>query len=560
MPPSVLRKAKLSFAAAAVALAMLTAGCSSSTPASTAAAGRGAASPPAARPGARAMESATADFALGRESALAGDAQCAEFYFSRALDTVRPLTGEAPSGAEVAAFSMDLYEGILRYEALAAPPDDSATAESHVSPELQKIETQIETTPEAISEAASAIASDTAGVTYDLPIVVNEGVLKILATFQHDLHDIIGRGLARSGRYMPMIHKVFAEAGIPKDLAQVALIESSFIPHAHSHATAHGIWQFMPKTGRQYGLTSNAVIDERSDPEKATRAAARHLAYLHELFKDWYLALAAYNAGEGRVLRAMEKTGLTDFWQLAASGVLKPQTQNYVPAVIAATLISKNPAHYGFAVDYEKPLEYETVVLERPVRLRHLSAAEKVSFEDLQKLNPELRTEVTPHLPDGYVLKVPAGTVETVRTAYSEAPTARPPQYRRHVARRGETLASVARRYRLPVADVASANSLPSKAKLRKGQVLVIPKPEAPIAVASGARQKYGKKGGKAARPEKKESSGEMTAVRSYRVRGGDTLYRIAVRNGTTVERLRDVNRLSAKSAIKPGDKLRLPS
>jgi len=553
MTPSVLRKAKLSFAVAAVALAMLAAACSSSAPTAE----RRAPAPAAERPGARAMESATADFALGRESALAGDAQCAEFYFSRALDTVRPLTGEPPSGAEVAAFSMELYEGILRYEALAAPPDDSATAESHVSPELQKIETQIETTPEAISEAASAIASDTAGVTYDLPIVVNEGVLKILATFQHDLHDIIGRGLARSGRYMPMIHKVFAEAGIPKDLAQVALIESSFIPHAHSHATAHGIWQFMPKTGRQYGLTSNAVIDERSDPEKATRAAARHLAYLHELFKDWYLALAAYNAGEGRVLRAMEKTGLTDFWQLAASGVLKAQTQNYVPAVIAATLISKNPAHYGFEVDYEKPLEYETVVLERPVRLRNLSAAEKVSFEDLQKLNPELRTEVTPRLPDGYVLKVPAGAVEAVRTAYSEAPTARPPQYRRHVARRGETLASVARRYRLPVADVASANSLPAKAKLRKGQVLVIPKPEAPVAVASA---KYGKKGGKAARPEKKESSGEMTAVRSYRVRGGDTLYRIAVRNGTTVERLRDVNRLSAKSAIKPGDRLRLPS
>ena len=538
MTPSVPRKAKLSFVAAAVALALLQAGCSSSAGSATAARrGTATAAPPAVRPGARAMESASADFALGRESALAGDAQCAEFYFSRALDTVRPLAGEAPAGAEVAAFSMDLYEGILRYEALAAPPDDSATAESHVSPELQKIETPIETTQEAISEAASAIASDTAGVTYDIPIVVNEGVLKILATFQHDLHDIIARGLARSGRYMPMIHRVFEQEGIPKDLAQVALIESSFIPHAHSRATAHGIWQFMPRTGRQYGLTANAVVDERSDPEKATRAAAKHLAYLHDLFHDWYLALAAYNAGEGRVLRAMEKTGLTDFWQLAASGILKPQTQNYVPAVIAATLISKNPAHYGFAVDYEKPLEYETVVLERPVRLRHLCAAEAVSFEDLQKLNPELRTEVTPRLPDGYVLKVPAGTVEAVRTAYADAPTARPPQYRRHVARRGETLASVARRYRLPVADVASANSLPAKAKLHKGQVLVIPKPEAPVAVASGA--KHGKKSGKAGRPEKKEAAAEVTAVRSYRVRGGDTLYRIAVRNGTTVERLR---------------------
>ena len=554
MTQSTLRKAKLSFAAAALPFAVLAASCSSSAPT----ADRKTAAPPPVSPAVRAVESASADFALGREAALAGDAQCAEFYFSRALDTVRPSTGEPLTGPGIAAFSMDLYEGVLRYEALAAPAEDSATAESHVSPELQKIETPIETTQEAISEAASAIASDTAGVTYDLPIVVNEGVLKILATFQHDLHDIISRGLARSGRYMPMIRKVFAEAGIPRDLAQVALIESSFIPHAHSRATAHGIWQFMPKTGRQYGLTSNAVIDERSDPEKATRAAARHLAYLHEIFKDWYLALAAYNAGEGRVLRAMEKTGLTDFWQLAATGVLKPQTQNYVPAVIAATLISKNPAHYGFTVDYEKPLEYETVVLDRPVRLRHLSAGESVSFDELQRLNPELRTEVTPRLPDGYVLKVPNGAVEAVRAAYSAAPTARPPQYRRHVARRGETLASVARRYRLPVEDIASANSLSSKTKLHKGQALVIPKPEAPVAVASNSR--HGRKSAKGARAEKKAAARETTAVRSYRVRGGDTLYRIAVRNGTTVERLRDVNRLSAKSSIKPGDKLRLPS
>ena len=515
------------------------------------------------------MESASADFALGREAALAGDAQCAEFYFSRALETVRPSTGEPGellTGIEIAGFSMELYEGILRYEALAAPPEDSVAAENHVSPDLEKIETTIETTPEAISEAASAIASDTAGVTYDLPIVVNEGVLKILATFQHDLHDIIGRGLARSGRYIPMIHRVFAEQGIPRDLAQVALIESMFLPHAHSRATAHGIWQFMPRTGRQYGLTSNAVIDERSDPEKATRAAARHLAYLHELFNDWYLALAAYNAGEGRVLRAMEKTGLTDFWQLAATGILKPQTQNYVPAVIAATLISKNPEHYGFSVEYEKPLEYETVVLERPVRLRSLSAGESTSFDELQKLNPELRTEVTPRLPDGYVLKVPPGTVEAVRTAYAEAPTARPPQYRRHVARKGDTLASVARKYRLPVADVASANALTASSKLHKGQVLVIPKPEAPVLVASAAKGKSkgtpasGRKHSKSAAAESEKDRAQATAARSYQVRGGDTLYAIAVRNGTTVERLRDVNRLSAKSSIKPGDKLRLPS
>ncbi|MDQ2980568.1 MAG: transglycosylase SLT domain-containing protein, partial [Acidobacteriota bacterium] len=378
----------------------------------------------------------------------------------------------------------------------------------------------------------------------------------------------------------------------PKDLAQVALIESSFIPHAHSRATAHGIWQFMPRTGRQYGLTAIAVVDERSDPEKATRAAAKHLAYLHGLFHDWYLALAAYNAGEGRVLRAMEKTGLTDFWQLAASGILKPQTQNYVPAVIAATLISKNPAHYGFDVEYEKALEYDTLLLERPVRLHHLASAEGVELEELQRLNPELRTEVTPRQNEGYLLKVPVGAREFVRVAYGKAPTARAPSYRRHVARRGETLASVARRFHANVADLATVNSLPARGKLRRGQVVMIPRAQVatvsrkgrksggkdhltasankpPVAVASRS-----KPGGSAAarKPAVPVASGRKAGrsasaggpsgpadSRRYRVRGGDTLYRIAARNGTTVARLMHANDLSSAAEIRPGDRLRIP-
>ncbi len=204
-------------------------------------------------------------------------------------------------------------------------------------------------------------------------------------------------------------------------------------------------------------------MDERSDPEKATRAAARYLRFLYDLFHDWYLAMAAYNAGEGKILRTMEKTGLTDFWQLAASGLLKPQTQNYVPAVIASTLIAKNPAHYGFEVEYEKPLSYETLRLDRPVNLRHLAAENGATLEELQRLNPELRSEITPSGPDGYELKVPVGSRETVLVAFAQAPTARPPSFRRHVVKRGETLASIARRFHVPLASLASANSLPQE-------------------------------------------------------------------------------------------------
>jgi membrane-bound lytic murein transglycosylase D len=489
------------------------------------------------------------EFTRGREAALSGDFQCAHEAFGRALETVRPVSGPVPTDPEVMAFSSDLYEGILRYEALAAPGETEAS-EGQGTPDIAFPETP-QTTQVALLQARQAVSSDSAEALADIPIVINDAVLRIVAAYQNDYHDIIARGLTRSGRFVPMIQRIFEEEGLPRDLAQVAMVESSFIPHARSPKAACGIWQFMPRTGRQYGLTSNAVVDERSDPEKATRAAARYLRYLHELFHDWYLAMAAYNAGEGRVLRAMERTGLTDFWQLAGSGLLKPQTQNYVPAVIAATLIVKNPSHYGFEVEYEKPLVYETVRLDRPVNLRRLAVTEQVPLEELQRLNPELRSDVTPRQPDGYELKVPLGGRSSVLAAFAAAPTARPPAFRRHLARRGETLASIARRSHVSLASLASVNSLPQRGKLARGKVVLIPEREPLLAVKKGKGKLHSKATQVAqARPQ----------PRSYRVRGGDTLYRIAVRHGLTVARILAVNALPAAGTIKPGDKLRIPA
>ncbi|MGH9368783.1 MAG: LysM peptidoglycan-binding domain-containing protein [Thermoanaerobaculia bacterium] len=496
----------------------------------------------------RAIRKATEEFSAGREAALSGDFDCAHDQFDRAIRTLSPEGARSAPSPELLAFSFEIYEGILRYEALASPPEDAATGEEAVAPELSPVEAPA-ASAEAISSAREAVASDTPGITYDIPIVVNDAVLKVLATFQGQLSDIIGRGLARSGRYVPMIHRIFREEGIPTDLAQVALIESSFLPRARSARAAHGIWQFMPRTGRQYGLTSNSVVDERSDPEKATRAAAKYLAYLYELFHDWYLALAAYNAGEGKILRAQERTGLSDFWQLAASGTLRAQTQNYVPAVIAATLIAKNPEHYGFRIEYEPLLEYETVNLNRPVRLRDLAAAKGIVLEELERLNPELRTGVTPRQPEGYELKVPVGSREAVLVAFAAAPTAPLPGPRRHVVRRGETLASVARRYRVSVTRLAAANALSPKAKLARGEVLVVPGRQS-SKVAAGTPKKAT---GAAA------SGGDATAARSYRVKGGDTLYGIARRTGTTVESLVAANSLESPEKIKPGDRLVIP-
>jgi len=500
------------------------------------------------------MEAASRAFDVGREAALSGDGTCAADAFGRAIDAVRPVGAAPPSDPRLRDFSEDLFEAILRYEALAAPAEEAAA--DRIAPELRQIEAPA-SSPEEISRAATAVATDTAGVTYDIPIVANESVLRILAVFQNDLHDVIGRGLARSGRYVPMIHRIFREEGVPADLAQVALIESSFLPRARSNKAAHGIWQFMLRTGRQYGLTANAVVDQRSDPEKATRAAAKHLKYLNLLFHDWYLALAAYNAGEGKVLKAMARTGFSDFWQLAASpGALKPQTISYVPAVIAATLISKNPTHYGFDVEYEKPLEYETVELKRPVRLKNLADGQSAPFEELQRLNPELTGDVTPRDAEGYELKVPLGTREAVLAAYAAAPTAIAPSYRRHVARRGETLAGIARRFHVPLAVLAELNSVEPKARLPRGRVILVPRPEK-VQIATGKKSK--KKTGKvvAAADRTNRPSAEK---KTYRVRGGDTLYRIALKHGTTVAILMTANSLGSPAQIRPGDKLTIPA
>ncbi len=521
---------------------------------------RSAAAPQRPPPAYVAMTKASEIFARGRDAALAGDFDCAREYFRQAIEVLRPPSGPAPSDRELLEFSYQLYESALRYEALAGPAEEAGTSDGLVASELTEI-AEPKATEQAIVDAKEAIATDisvadTTGVSYDIPIAVNDAVLKVLAAFQTDLHGVIGRGLARSGRYIPMIHRIFQEEGIPKDLAQIALVESSFLTHARSPMKAHGIWQFMPRTGRHYGLTANGIVDERSDPEKATRAAARYLSYLHELFNDWYLAMAAYNAGEGKILRAMQRTGARDFWELSASGTIRPQTQNYVPAVIAATLIARNPVHYGFDVEYEEPLAYETVLLDRPVQLKHLSP----SVEELMRLNPELTTAITPRQPEGYELKIPVGARSSVLLAFAGAPTASFSPARRHVVRRGETLARIARRYGVSVSAIAAANSLSRHSRVPRGKVLAIPGRYREVRFASLQKGKRGRsvKAVMASRTQSRPAARRASA-KHYEVRTGDTLYRIAVRHGTTVAQILAVNAFPSWTRIRPGDRIRIP-
>jgi membrane-bound lytic murein transglycosylase D len=453
------------------------------------------------------------------------------------------------------AFSFELYEGIQRYEALAGATEEAGTSHGQIAPELAEIESPV-ATEEAMRSARAAVASDAPAVESDVPVVINETVLRVIAAFQSPaLHDKIAAGLTRSGRYVTMIHRVFSEAGLPRDLAWIAFIESSFLPHARSPRAAHGIWQFMPRTGRGYGLKSNGVVDERSDPEKATRAAAKYLSYLHELFGDWYLAMAAYNAGEGKIMRALQRTGARDFWELATTSAIRRQTQNYVPAFLASLLISKNPSHYGFDVTPEEPMESEIVRLDRSVQLERVAAGAGLSLEDLQAHNPELRSTVTPAQPEGYELRVPAGKREAILLAYAGAPTVRPPAFRTHVARKGETLPRLARRYGVSLASLAAANSLFPRSKISRGQEIMIPEK----AASAGSRRASPKK---TAPPRVARAAAASVpaapAHKNYKVRTGDTLYRIAIRHGTTVAEILAINSLGG-AGIRPGDRLRIP-
>ena len=538
-----------------VLAALLTAaGCSSSSVAARTVPAAKQAEPTA---GEAATARASQEFDAGREAALAGDFACARDHFQQAVDAVQPAGGPAVPGVTLA-FSYDLYDGIQRYEALAGATEEAGTSHGQVSPELDELEAPV-ASEEAITTARVAVDSEMPTITSDVPIVINDSVLRVIAAFQSDaLHDKIAAGLSRSGRYVPMIEAIFSQEGLPQDLAWIAFIESSFLPHARSPRAAQGVWQFMPRTGREYGLKSNGIVDERSDPEKATRAAARYLAYLHEIFGDWYLAMAAYNAGEGKILRAMQRTGARDFWSLASTTAIRRQTANYVPAFLASVLISKNPSHYGFEVVLEAPLEYETINLDRPVELAQLAQGAGLPVEDLQLLNPELRSVVTPAQPEGYVLKIPAGQRETVRLAYASVPTARPPAFRTHVARKGETLPRIARNYGVSVASLAAANSLNPHSKISRGQEIMVPEK---VASSKSGASKSGKKKSPPTHVAQASTTPATKAAphKSYKVRTGDTLYRIAVKHGTTVAEILAINSLAGPAAIKPGDQLKIP-
>lgn len=308
-----------------------------------------------------------------------------------------------------------------------------------------------------------------------IPLVVNNLV-------ENNINFFLGRGrvhmerwLRRSGKYFPLLKKIMREEGVPEEIVYLAMIESGLTNTARSWARAVGMWQFMKGTGKLYGLKGNFWWDERRDFEKASIAAARHLRDLYEDFEDWYLVMAAYNSGPGNVYRAMRRSGSSDFWEMRR--YLPRETRNYVPAYIATAMIAMNPDEYGFdAIEFEDSLEYVTVNVKDCVDLTVLSECAGAEVEALVELNPELIHRCTPPGTEGYMLRVPKGTdLEIFGKKYALIPENEKGYLLTHTVRRGETVASLARRYGVAQRALADANDISTRKKLPRGMKLAIP-------------------------------------------------------------------------------------
>ena len=272
---------------------------------------------------------------------------------------------------------------------------------------------------------------------YQIPMILNDSVENHLEYFKTRGREVFQRWLDRSVQYIPVMKDIFKEKNLPEDLVYVAMIESGFNPYAVSWAKAVGPWQFMPATGKRYGLKIDWWLDERKDPIKSTHAAAEHLKDLHNLFGSWPLALASYNAGAGKVQRAVLRTRSEDFWDLKASRYIRKETKNYIPKYMAATIIAKNPEAYGFSVTNTDTFAYDEVLIGECTDLRLIARCAGTTYEAIKELNPELRRWVTPPDVKNYTIRLPKGTKETFTANYAAIPPDQRIRWERHEVRKG---------------------------------------------------------------------------------------------------------------------------
>jgi membrane-bound lytic murein transglycosylase D len=374
--------------------------------------------------------------------------------------------------------------------------------------------------------------ADLATTKSDLPLVVNDYVAAYINFFAYTQkgHNTLLHSFQRAGLYRGMIQRILAEEGVPQDLIYLAVAESGFNPRAVDRKSgAGGMWQFMPHDP-SYGLAFNSYVDERFDPEKSTRAYARYMKFIYNQLGDWYLAMAGYNWGTGRIQRAVQKTGYADFWELYRRNNLPAETKNYVPEILAAIIIANHPVQYGFDdITLDPPVLTDTVTLNYAVDLRLVSDMIGASVDELEALNPSLLRRVTP--PDvSFDLHLPAGTATLFDQRIALIPEDKRTSWRYHALAPGDTLASVAHEFRISTDELAIANQLHEADSLQNVSALAIP-----------------------AAPEAEST----LRIRLYTAHKGDTLVTIADRFGVSLGDLRRWNRITG-SAVEPGHRLYL--
>ncbi|MHB1286854.1 MAG: lytic transglycosylase domain-containing protein [Leptospirales bacterium] len=353
--------------------------------------------------------------------------------------------------------------------------------------------------------------------------------------------------LSRSTQYLPFIKSVFREEGLPEDLSYLSLIESGFSPRAYSYSRAAGLWQFMPGTGRKYGLKVNGWIDQRRDPVLSTYAAAHYLKDLYTEFHSWSLALAAYNAGEGKMANAVADTGTKDYWEIRNTDSLSNETKDYVPKFLAAVKIAKDPSRYGFSdISYAEPLDIETVNLRHPAEIRVLAKAAGISLSEFRKLNPAFTRWATPPHMTSVPVNLPKGNKDEFLANLSHLPkTSQRAMYADlsggvHIIRSGDSLWTISRHYGVPIQALMDVNGLSRSSLLHSGKRIIIPSSYASI----HSRHRYSRTG-----------HGWMR----HRIRRGESLFVLAKKFRTTISAIRVKNHLTRRNLLRTGQMIMVP-
>jgi membrane-bound lytic murein transglycosylase D len=481
---------------------------------------------PSADPAADLIAKVEKEYTAGQENYKAGHLEAARQNFDRAFDTLLSSNLQINSDPRLEAEFDRILEGTNGFEMQALQQGDGFTEQkSEPAPIDQANDVTFPVDANIKAKAEAEIKSTHS----DLPLMMTDPVASYINYFSSRGRSILENGLVRSGRYDEMIRRTLKDEGVPQDLLYLAQAESGFHPLAVSRVGARGIWQFMASRARGYGLQRDWWVDDRQDPEKSTRAAARHLKDLYQQFGDWYLAMAAYNSGPGTVQSAVKRTGYADFWELYRRNVLPKETRNYVPIIVAVTIMAKNPGQYGLDhLEKEKAAPFDSVTIDYPVDLRLVAECVDVSAADLQDLNPSLLRLTTPK-DHPFQLHLPTGTKDKFETAIAAVPPDMRVWWRYHKVQAGDTLVSLARTYRTTSKAIAEANNLEDGQELTPDSKLTIP-------IAPG-----------------KHASTEDTAAYAhrltrYKVRKGDTVQTVADNFGVPPTMVRKWNHLKGNS------------